>query len=50
MLFGSDSNPKNMERCIRFWQTVLPQLGLTEKGLKAIFYENAIKIISNTPG
>jgi len=48
ILFGSDTTPENMKRCIHFWQIVLPQLGLTEKDLKAIFYENAARIISKT--
>lgn len=50
ILFGSDSTPKRMIRYIHFWQTVLPQLGLTEKDLEAIFYENAASIISEIPG
>jgi len=49
ILFGSDTAPKNVIRYIHFWQTVLPQLGLTEKDLEAIFYENAAKIISKVP-
>jgi hypothetical protein len=50
ILFGSDSTPNRMVRYVHFWQTVLPQLGLTERDLEAIFYENAAKIISRTHG
>jgi len=49
ILFGSDSTPSNMQRYIHFWQTVLPQLGLTERDLEAIFYKNAFRIISKVP-
>jgi len=49
ILFGSDSSPKNMERYIHFWQTVLPQIGLAEKDITAVFYENAAKIVSRFP-
>ena len=49
ILFGSDSTPGDILRCIHFWQTVLPQLGLKERDLEAIFYENAARIISKIP-
>jgi len=49
ILFGSDATPKNIERCIHFWQIVLPQLGLTENDMRSIFYENAAEIISKIP-
>jgi len=48
ILFGSDASPENIKRCVHFWQTVLPQLGLDQKDLRLVFYENAAEIISKT--
>jgi len=48
ILFGSDSTPENIKRYAHFWQTVLSQLGLDQKALRLIFYENAAKMISKT--
>jgi len=47
ILFGSDSTPRDIKRYAHFWQTVFPQLGLTENEMRLIFYENAAKILSN---
>jgi len=48
LLFGSDS-PRNVEKCIHFWQITLPQLGLSQDEIRLVFYENAAKILSSIP-
>lgn len=47
ILFGTDSSPERIQRYVDYWQVVLPQLGLTDDELKAVFYENAERILSN---
>jgi len=47
LLFGTDSSPENIQRYLHYWQTTLPQIGLSEEDLESIFRRNAEQIISS---
>lgn len=45
LLFGTDSQPGEFLRCIHFWVTVLPQIGVSGEDLERIFYKNAESLV-----
>ncbi|MBS7649645.1 amidohydrolase family protein [Candidatus Bathyarchaeota archaeon] len=45
LLFGSDAQPEGFLRCIHFWLTALPQLGLSKEQIDEVFYKNAESLL-----
>ncbi len=49
LLYGTDTLPENFLRMRHFWEVLLPQLGFTREEIKAIFRENAERILKSAP-
>lgn len=49
LLYGTDTTPENFLRIRHFWEVLLPQLGFTDEEIRAIFHDNAERILRNVP-